>query len=212
MSESNREDIRERLGNVDQIRDIIFGAQLRDYDNRLAKIEADVVMLQQDMRDRLDQMKAGITTELKVAVDALDKKLKSFSSNSQEECADLRQQVDRFNRKFTGSIQTLDEAVDSQTASIREELGQTKQQLQSDVSALRDLVLEELDRRFSHLGEVKVSRDDIAETFFELGMRLKGTDFVPKLKEKADGNLAYDLVPLLTTRKMPKELSITSEG
>ena len=34
MNQLTREDVRERLGNIDQIRDIIFGAQIRDYDNR----------------------------------------------------------------------------------------------------------------------------------------------------------------------------------
>ena len=32
MAEITKEEMRERLGNIDQIRDIIFGAQLREYD------------------------------------------------------------------------------------------------------------------------------------------------------------------------------------
>jgi hypothetical protein len=42
----------------------------------------------------------------------------------------------------------------------------------------------------------KVSRDDMAEILFELGLRLKGTEFEPELKEAAGGDTANDM-PLL---------------
>jgi hypothetical protein len=46
MAEITKEEMRERLGNIDQIRDIIFGAQLREYDNRFDKIDSDLSMMQ----------------------------------------------------------------------------------------------------------------------------------------------------------------------
>ena len=205
MSDITKEELRDRLGNVDQIRDIIFGAQLRDYDSRLAKVESGFTLLQQEMRDRIDQMKDSLSAELKTTVEALEKKLKLYHATSQEECFELRQQVDRLSRKFSTSIQTLDETLDTQTQTLRNELVQSKDKLQEDVSALRDLVLEELDRRFSDLKEAKVSREDLAETLFALGMRLKGTEFIPKLKEAVDEE--DDRLPLLETRKILGELS-----
>ncbi len=44
----------------------------------------------------------------------------------------------------------------------------------------------------------------MAEALFEMGMRLKGTEFVPELK-KAAAN--YEAVPLLGTRKALEELA-----
>ena len=35
MSDLTKADLRERLGNIDQIRDILFGPQLREYTTRL---------------------------------------------------------------------------------------------------------------------------------------------------------------------------------
>lgn len=189
MAEITKEEMRERLGNIDQIRDIIFGAQLREYDNRFDRIESDISMLQQDIQTRLEQVKSVLTTELRAAFDSFEKKLKSINSTTQEDTADIRQQIDRVNRKFSSSIEALDEAIDSQTGSIREDFSQSREQLQEDVRSLRTQVFEELDRRFSVLREVKVSRDDMAEILFELGMRLKGSEFVPELKEVAEGNL-----------------------
>lgn len=202
MAEITKEEMRERLGNIDQIRDIIFGAQLREYDNRFDKIESDLSMLQQDLQARLDQIKSVLLTEMRAAVDSLEKKLKSLTLSSQEDSAEIRQQLDRAHRKFSNSIEALDEAIDTQTGSLRDDLSTTRDQLQEETRHLKTQVFEELDRRFSMLREVKISRDDMAEMLFELGMRLKGTEFVPELKEVVDNNLDSGL--LLPDRKHHK--------
>lgn len=189
MAEITKEEMRERLGNIDQIRDIIFGAQLREYDNRFDKIDSDLSMMQQDMQTRIEQVKTVLSGEMRAAVDSLEKKVKSLTSNTQEESADIRQQVDRINRKFSSSMEALDEAIDNQTSSLRDELSQTRERLSEETRTLKTQVFEELDRRFSMLRDVKVSRDDMAEILFELGMRLKGTEFVPELKGVADNKL-----------------------
>lgn len=199
MGEITRDEIRERLGNIDQIRDIIFGAHLREYNGRLDKVESDISAMQQDMRDRLSDLKVVLASELRAAVESIDKRLKTISASTQEETADLRQQFDRINRKFTNSIETLDEAVEAQRVSLRDELAQTRDSLQNDTRELRSLVLEELDRSFSILREDKISKDDMAELLFELGMRLKGSEFVPELREAAEEKVEekYERISIL---------------
>ena len=208
MSQMSRDDVRERLGNIDQIRDIILGTQLREYENRFNKLESDISLLQQQMRSHVDQLKSNFSAELKAGFEAVEKKLKSLNLTTQEETLDLRQQVDRLNKKFSNSVQSLDDTLDSQTTAIRDEIFQTKVQLQDDVTALRDLILEEIDRRFSQLTDTKVSKDDMAETLFALGMRLKETEFIPKLREAADeGSNDYTSIPLLETANLSKVLT-----
>ncbi|MEM7552976.1 MAG: hypothetical protein AAF378_02560 [Cyanobacteria bacterium P01_A01_bin.84] len=191
-----KEEVRDRLGNIDQIRDIIFGAHLRDYEDKFNKMESSISLLQQEMRTNLEQLKASVTMEIKAEIESLDKKLRSLSITTQEEAFELRQQADRMNRKFSSSLQSLDDAIDEQTNSIRDEFTQTKTQLEGDMNALRDVVLEELERRFSQLKQNKVSKDDMAETLFALGMRLKGAEFIPMLHE-ASCNDNSDEAPLM---------------
>lgn len=202
MSEISKEEMRERLGNIDQIRDIIFGPQLREYDNRFDKIESDISLLQQEMRDRIDQVKTVVSTELRSAFDSLEKKLRSISLSYQEEISDLRQQVDRVNKKFTNAVEGLDQNIDNQTTSLRKELTDSRTKLQEDVRSLRLQVFEELERRLSTMRDVKVSKDDVAEILFELGMRLKGNEFVPQLKQAVTiDDDVYTDVPIIDQTK-----------
>lgn len=204
MNQMLREEVRERLGNIDQIRDIIFGAQLREYDIRFGKLESDISLLQQEMRSHVEQLKVGFSAELKTGFESLEKKLKLFNLNHEEEAADLRQQVDRLNRRFSSCVQSLDNELNSQTKSIREDISQTKIQLEEEVLTLRDLVLEEIEQRFSTLRQSKVSKDDMAETLFALGMRLKENEFIPMLREAGDDNSENNSFMLL--RKQKSEL------
>lgn len=194
MPDITKEEIRDRLGNIDQIRDILFGPQLREYDTRCDKLESDISRMQQETVERIEQVKLALSTELRTAVDALDKKLKSLSLTSQNDSSDIRQLVDRLNKKFSTGIEALDKAVDTQTNTIRQDLSQTREKLQEDVRALRTHIFEELERRFSLLREGKVSRDEMAEFMFELGLKLKGSEFVPALKEAVGTREYTDIV------------------
>ena len=207
MSDITKEEVRERLGNIDQIRDIIFGSQLRDYNNRLDRLEYDTAIFKQEMRDRLEQIKAVLSTESRTAADSLERKLKTLSTKSQEDSVDLQQQIDRIHRKFSGGMEALDTAIDKQEQELRSDLLQTRTNLQNDVLALKDMVFEELERRFSLVREGKVSKDDMAEALFELAMRMKGTEFVPKLREVASKAESDAYIPLLEARKTSERLA-----
>lgn len=186
MSQLKREEMYDKLGNIDQIRDIIFGAQLREYNVRFDKLESDLFVFQQEMRDRLNEARITFSAELRVAVETLDKKLKAVQLTNEEERNELKQQIDRLNRKSSLGIEKLTDDLETSTAGLRDELSDTRSKLQEDIRILRTYVQEELERRLSALGDLKVSRDDMAEILFELGMRLKGTEFVPELEEATD--------------------------
>ncbi len=186
MSDQIRDQISEKLGSIDQIRDIIFGAQVREYNGRLDRLESDLTRFQRDTHDRLSELRTTLSTDLKQSIESLEKRLRSINSAAQADNEELKQQIERLTRRIASSTQELDDAIDHQNQALRSELTQTRDKFQGDLSSLRDQVLSELDRRFSNLGEVKVSKDDLAETLFELGMRLKGTEVIPTLREVAD--------------------------
>ncbi|MGB7441791.1 MAG: hypothetical protein WA919_12040 [Coleofasciculaceae cyanobacterium] len=182
----NREELRERLGNIDQIRDIIFGSQLRDYNDRLDKIESSLSLLENDISERLEQIQNACTKQLEAGVESLETKINSVNLNAENENAEIRHSVEHLNKKFSSKIEAIDQTVKQQTTSIRDNLSDTRDRLQEDVRSLKSQVLAELEKQFSTLKDTKVARDDLAEALFELGLRLKGTEFAPELKKAAE--------------------------
>jgi len=195
MAELTKEEMRERLGNIDKIRDIIFGSKLREYENRFDKLESELSIVKQEIKNQIEQVKNVFSTELQATVDSMDKKIRSINlslQNTQEDIGETKQQIERVNRKITTTKEALDEIIDQQTTSLREDLSQTREKLQNDVSSLKTQMFEELEKRFVLLQDAKISRDDFAEIMFEVGMRMKKTEFVTELKEAADRSIEID--------------------
>jgi archaellum component FlaC len=188
MGELSKDEMRERIGNIDLIRDIIFGPKLVEYDNRLDKLESKLSSLEEDMRDRTEQVKNDFLTELRASVDSLEEKIKALSFTYQKDNADIRQLLDRTYNNFASSIESIDKTVVSQTTSIRKELSETRDKLQEDTRSLKSQIFDELEKRFSLLKGNKLSRDDMADILFELGLRIKKAEFAPQLKEAADND------------------------
>ncbi len=239
MNELSKTELRERLGNVDQIRDILFGSYLRESSNRLEQLEKTLSVMQQEIRERTDELKQVLSTEFQASIDNVEKKLKSITlkdeqekfdlqqqlevlnkriastseeiktdvfkqlqieastldtrirgltQKDEEEKVDLRQQIDRLNKKLSSNVESIEQDIESKTNTLRDDLLSGREKLQEDILSLRNQIFSELERRFSLLSDSKVARDDLAEFLFELGLRLKGTEFVPQLKEVADSD------------------------
>ncbi len=193
MGEISKEEMRERIGNIDLIRDIIFGSKLQEYDTRLDKLESYLPLVEKEIGDRIEQVKADCLTELRASVNSLEEKIKSLNLNSQKDNADIRQLIDRSYKNFSHSLESIDKTVGSQTSSIRKELSETREKLQEDTRHLKSQVFDELERRFSTLTDAKLARNDMAEILFELGLRIKKAEFTPELKDASHNNGTDDV-------------------
>ncbi|AMW30070.1 MULTISPECIES: hypothetical protein [Oscillatoriales] len=125
MSDITKEEMREKLANIEKIRDIIFGSNIREFNNRFEKMESDLSRLQQEFHDYAQQLKSVFSTDIRATNEAFDKKFKSLSTESKEEAPELRQHLERINRKFSNSIESLDQSLDTQTNLLRDEFNQT---------------------------------------------------------------------------------------
>ncbi|WP_413166998.1 hypothetical protein ACL6C3_09890 [Capilliphycus salinus ALCB114379] len=192
MADISKEEMRERLGNIDQIRDILFGGQAREYNNRFEQLESNLSLIQKNLTDRIEQTRMALLSELQTAVDLVDKKIKTLTLSTQEETSDIRHQLEGTNRKFSHSIDVIRENLDSQTKLMKAEIAQSREKSHEEIQTLRTQVFEELERRFAHLSEGKLARGEMAEILFEVGMRLKKTEFVPVLKGAAEKEVNGD--------------------
>src|SRR5579862_3473204 len=62
----------ERDGNVDKIRDILFGSQMRDYDRKFAMLEERLMKETADFREDVKRRFATLEAFIKGEIEALD--------------------------------------------------------------------------------------------------------------------------------------------
>ncbi len=64
-------DPREKIGNMDQIRELMFGSHMREYTDRFDKLESELATFRGDIRKRIDEVSNTLSNDLRTAIDAL---------------------------------------------------------------------------------------------------------------------------------------------
>jgi len=160
--------------NVDQIRDIIFGSQMRDYEKRFISLEKRVMsesdMLRSETSNRLDALESYIKQEVGSLTDQL-------STERGEREDDVRHLTDTINKNALDSdkkTSQLQGHVNQGQAELRDSLLEQSKSLLNEIQNVRNTLMESLERSREELGDEKTSRRDLADMFNEVAMRLNG--------------------------------------
>ena len=160
--------------NLDKIRDILFGAQVRDHERRFTKLEtqllAEAAQLRNDLKERFASLEQYIRTEVEQvtgrlnaeeqgranAVGALTAELQTLAGVLQQTAAQLREQSEQAHRDLQNQLHnqatSLTGEFTHQHATLSATLDQAVQQLahqKTDRTALATL-FQELSQRLSH--------------------------------------------------------------
>ncbi len=201
VAEITQEELRERLGNVSQLRDLLLGDKIEEYEanfaqnsQRLDSLESSLIKFQSEVHDSLNKMQDSLSREINAAVDSLEKKITYLSLTTHEETNKLKQEIEAKSSNAFQSIDTLQNKLRAETSYLKDELFQTRNTLGEDLQNLKQQVLEKLESNLSELTENKVSRIDLAEILFELCLKVKGSDFVPRLQEATENQMKTKLI------------------
>jgi len=107
MNQINKNELRDRLGNVDQIRDILFGSYLRESGTRLKQLEKSLSTIQQEIIERTDELKQTISSDFQTSFDNLEKKIKSMILKDEQEKYEIQQQLEILTKRITNSTEDI---------------------------------------------------------------------------------------------------------
>lgn len=145
-------------GNVDKIRDILFGSQMRDYDSRFARLEERVERELSDMRDsskkRFDSLEAFIKRE----VESLQSRLKTEREERTESVRLLSRDLKDLSDLLSKKISEMDDQVTESQGQIRADILQQSKDLSDEIERKREEISAALDRRFQQLRTEKTDR------------------------------------------------------
>ncbi|MFK8030802.1 MAG: hypothetical protein AB8G18_11230 [Gammaproteobacteria bacterium] len=159
--------------NVDKIRDILFGGQMRDYESRFRALDQLVVQenarLGKDLNARLDQLDAYIKKEFSV----LSEKLSGESKDRKSASEDLSSSMAEMRKTLENRIADVDEVHSAAEQEIRgrvhEQATELLEAIRNNQTSLENSLRDESRR----LGDEKVARSDLAGLFSEVAMRLQ---------------------------------------
>ncbi len=165
--------------NVDQIRDILFGGQMRDYERRFdefgQRLEAEMARL----RDAQDKRIAQVERRL-------DEQFEKLGKQIRQEIADRSEAVDGLESRTQQAARSARAEINAAVAALGGELAATDERLRDAIAELGAAVharAREADaavaRSSAELRSEKIGREDMSALLSELALRLKGDFDLP---------------------------------
>ncbi len=176
--------LRGGAGNVDKIRDILFGTQMRDYESRFARLEEALVKETMEIREtnrrRFDQLEAYMRKEFEAVQARIKSERDERTDNAAQQTREMRDLGDSLARR----IRDLDEPRSGYAErSLRDDLLQQARSLSEEARMRHDEIAALLDRRFHELRDGKTDRAALAGLFNEVALRLSDQFQIPGTEE-----------------------------
>jgi hypothetical protein len=164
--------LREGGGNLEKIRDILFGTQMRSYEARFDALEEslakEMAEIRENSRRRFEQLETYVKKELELLQTRWKNERDERSDAASQQARELRELGDSLSRR----IRDLDERGTAVERDLRSQLLQQAKDLSSDLQARHEAVGALLEKRFQELRQGKTDRAALASLFNEVALRL----------------------------------------
>ena len=174
----------DRTGNVDKIRDILFGSQMRDYDKRFVKLEERLLKesadLREDLKRRFDSLEAFMKSEVVLLSDgqiaekaARDEALKSEKQSRDESVKGLTDKVGETVKNFDRRAAQTEEQSAKAQRDLRQLILDETKRLAEEIAQKHSSVAADLRRESQELRGLMTDKHALSDLFAELSLRLK---------------------------------------
>lgn len=161
-------------GNLDKVRDLLFGGQMRDYDRKFARLEERLVKETTELRDDVKKRLAALEGYMKAEIESLSDRLRAEQDARGAVAKDLARELHETAQQFGQKTAQLDDVIARSTRDLREQLHAQQQELSDDIRQRIEDVLARLAREASELRSDKADRSALAALLTEMAMRLNG--------------------------------------
>ncbi len=169
----------EGAGNVDQIRQILFGNQIRDFEQRFSaqdeRMSRDAGELKEEFGRRIDSLEAFVKGEFEALGNRLRNEQNERTQAVERAARDLAETARHFNEKISG----LDEETSKSVRDLRQQLLEQSKSLGAEINSKHDAVKSGLAHEAKEIRSSMAGREALAEMFSEISLRLKNEFQMP---------------------------------
>ena len=158
--------------NVDKIRDILFGEEMRVYERRFNELDQRLVREQQKLKDEINGRITKFETFLKKEIEKLSEKDKQEKKDRIDGIKNLKDNLQEVIKELNKSIDEVDETLSKECTELRQEIHDLSQETDTSINNMGTRLQDAIDMEGGDLHKVKAGREELAELFTELALRL----------------------------------------
>ena len=166
-------------GNIDKVRDILFGGQMRDYERRFARLEERLLQETTEMKDDVRKRLAALEQFVRQEVESLADRIKAEHEERADADKDLAREARDAAKAFEKKAGQLDDQIARAQRESRQQLLELHQRMTDELRQRSDEVLARLMQEATELRNDKTDRATLASLLTEMAMRLTNELQIP---------------------------------
>lgn len=159
-------------GNLDKIRDILFGAQAREHDRRFAQLEQHLLREATDLRNDLKRRFESLELYIKKEVESLTNRLSKEQDLRGESVTRLTQDLTHLATTLEEKARQLEQQASQAQSHVLQQLTERTDKLADDVSTRHAETTSALEGAVRDLRAEKTDRAALAAILMEAAQRL----------------------------------------
>lgn len=160
-------------GSVDKIREILFGAHMRDYDQRFSQIGERLARESTDLRTEIASRSESLECHFRGELESLANSVSSERRERTESGETLAKQLFELAQALGRKVQLLEEELARMRSELRKQILDQGSNLTGEVRRGVEEGRRDTERVFRQLQGEKLDRADFADLLAELSIRLK---------------------------------------
>jgi paraquat-inducible protein B len=172
----------ESAGNVDKIRDILFGSQMRDYEKKFVGFEGRLAAESAELRDEVKRRFASLEAFIKSEITALGDQLKSEKGERVEADKELAREQKEAARALERKTAQIEEQMTKSLRDLRENVLEESKRLTEEMERRHKALALTIDKEVQELRGSLTDRLALADLFAEVALRLKNEFKLPAKK------------------------------
>jgi hypothetical protein len=165
--------------NIDQLRDIIFGGQMREYDRRFVRMEERIAKELADVREEVRDRCTALERYMRDELESIMVELRASQQSRTAEERRLSQSIVDAAKAAEERMATLSDQVGMQHRELRAQLLEETKTIADEVQRRHADLLALVERDAAELRDGKADRTALSALFMEVALRLRGESVVP---------------------------------
>jgi DNA anti-recombination protein RmuC len=166
-------------GNIDKIRDILFGVQMRDYEKRFTRLEERLLKESADLRDDTHRRFDALETFVKSEFEAMTQRLQAEQRSRDESVQSLTSDLQNTGKTFDKKLTQFEEETTRTQRDLRQQILDQSKTLSDEIRQKNAELSSALDREVAELSDAKTDRASLASLFTEVALRLNNEFKIP---------------------------------
>ncbi len=161
-------------GHIDQIRDIIFGRQMADYEMRFQQLEDRITSQIDTLRKETEDKLTALNDLLKKQSDNLAKRLKEEKSDRGQEEKALSKEITRTEKALSKAIDALSSQQVQDVQALSDQLTALSNELSDELHIQQVESSKNLEQAVNELDDAKLARAALSQLLVEMADQLSG--------------------------------------